>query len=191
MDEKEILELFKETNAFLKGHFLLSSGLHSSGYLQCALLLQNPRIAESLCTALASKFRKEKPSIVVAPALGGIIVSHEVARSLGIKGIFTERKEGKMCLRRGFSLGKNDRVLIVEDVITTGSSTKEVMEVVTSHGSEIIGIGSIVDRSNGKAPIGVNYKSLIKINIPIFNPTGCPLCKKKIPLVKPGSRKIK
>ena len=188
MTHDEILNIFKDTKAMLEGHFLLSSGLHSSQYLQCALVLQDPKIAEKLCSELASKFKDKKPTVVVAPALGGVIVSYETARALGVKGIFTERVDGKMILRRGFSLSKNDKVLIVEDVITTGLSTKEVIETVKSYGAQIIGVGSIVNRTKKKIDFGVDTKSLITLDIPTFKPEDCPLCRQGTPLVKPGSR---
>ena len=191
MTERQILKIFKKTGALLQGHFELSSGLHSSGYLQCALILQDPKIAGKLCSLLASKFKKDNPNIVVAPALGGVIVSYEVARALGVKGIFTERKEGKMCLRRGFSLSKSDRVLVVEDVVTTGKSTKEVLDVVKSYGAHIVGVGCIADRSNNQIKFDVKFKSLIQIDIPAFKADKCRLCKDGIPLLQPGSRKIK
>lgn len=188
---QEIVGIFKKADALLEGHFKLSSGLHSSQYLQCARVLEDPRIAERVCGALAGMFRQDKPSVVVAPALGGIIVSYEVARSLGVRGVFSERVDGKMCLRRGFALSKKDRALIVEDVITTGKSTKEVIEVVKETGAEIIGVGSIADRSEQTIKFGAPFKSLVKIDIITYKPEDCPMCKKKIPLVKPGSRTTK
>ncbi len=188
MTEKEVSAIFRKTGAVLEGHFRLSSGLHSGKYLQCARALQYPEYAESLCKALANKFKDEKINIVIAPALGGILVSYEVARALGAKSLFTERLEGKMTLRRGFELGRNDNVLVVEDVVTTGLSTKEVIEVVKSYNSRLIGIGCLVDRSKEKIDFKTRFESLIKINIPTFRPEACPFCRKKIPVVKPGSR---
>jgi len=190
MTEQEILDIFKETNAFLAGHFKLSSGLHSRMYLQCARVLQYPKHAEKLCSALAEEFSADKPNVVIAPALGGVLVSYEVARALNVKSLFMERVDGKMTLRRGFELNKKDRVFIVEDVITTGLSTREVVEVVKSFGSILIGVGCLIDRSGGKADFGAPFKSLLKINIPTFKPETCPLCKDKIPITKPGSRSI-
>ena len=189
MTESQILDTFEKTGAILKGHFKLSSGLHSDQYLQCARVLQHPRRAEALCSMLAEKFKNETPTAVAAPALGGIVVSYEVARALNVKGIFTERVEGKMTLRRGFELNKNDKVLIVEDVITTGVSTKEVIEVVRSFGSRIVGIGCLIDRSKETIDFGSAFKRLVKIDIPTYEPESCPLCKNKIPITKPGSRK--
>jgi orotate phosphoribosyltransferase len=188
MTENEILKIFKKTGALLKGHFKLSSGLHSGDYLQCAIVLQHPRHAEKLCSQIATYFKKDEPTCVVAPALGGVIISYEVARALGARSLFTERVDGKMTLRRGFDIKKEDRILVVEDVITTGLSTKEVLDVVKSKGAEIIGVGSIVDRSGKKIDFGVKSNSLIKLDLPVFPPESCPLCKKGIEITKPGSR---
>ena len=188
MKEIDILNLFKETGALLSGHFRLSSGLHSGNYFQCALLLQNPDIAEKICQQLAGYFKDDKPTCVVAPALGGIIVSYETARSLGVKSLFAERVEGKMTLRRGFELKKEDRVLVVEDVITTGLSTSEVLEAVKSIGAKIIGVGCIVDRSGKILDFGVKLKSLVRLNFLTYKPEECPLCKNGIEIKKPGSR---
>ena len=188
MTQKEILEIFKNTGAFLKGHFRLSSGLHSAEYLECARVLEHPEYAERLCKMLAEKFIPAKPDVVIAPALGGILVSYEVARALKLKSLFTERVNGKMTLRRGFEISKNDKVLIVEDVVTTGLSTQEVIETVRSFGSAIIGVGCLVDRSGGKIDFGAPFKSLLTLDIPTFKPENCLLCKDNTPLTKPGSR---
>lgn len=185
----EIFDIFDKTGAMLNGHFKLSSGLHSPQYLQCALVLQHPRYCRKLCGELANKFRKKDITVVVAPALGGVIVSYEVATSLGARSLFTERKDGKMVLRRGFSLSKKDKVLVVEDVVTTGLSTKEVIKVVKRSGAKVVGVGAIVDRSGRPPKFGTPFKSLIRINVPTFKPHECPLCKKKAPITKPGSRK--
>jgi len=184
-----VLEIFNKTNALLKGHFKLSSGLHSQQYLQCALVLQYPEYAEQLCKELAAKFAGKNVTAIVAPALGGVLVSYEVARALKCKSLFTERDDGKMVLRRGFTLDKSDNVIIVEDVITTGGSTKEVIEVVKAAGANIIGIGSIIDRSSQAVDFGVPYQSLLKIEVKTYKPEKCPFCKKGLPVVKPGSRK--
>jgi len=177
MTKKEILQIFEKTNAILKGHFKLSSGLHSAEYLQCARVLEHPGYAAKLCAELAKKFEKDKPNIVIAPALGGILVSYEVARSLGVKSIFAERVEGEMTLRRGFELGEKDRVLVVEDVITTGLSTQEVVTVVKSYGAELIGVGCLIDRSRKRVNFAPRFESLTEIDIPTFKPEDCPLCK--------------
>ena len=196
MTEKDILELFTGCNALLSGHFMLSSGLHSEKYLQCALVLQHPDIAEKLSKELAKKFHKEKIDVVIGPALGGVTFAYEVARALGARGLFTERQyglpagqAGKMVLRRGFSIEKGEKVLVVEDVVTTGGSTKEVIGVVKSLGADVIGVGSIIDRSGGEIDFSVPFKSLAKIRVDTFAEKDCPLCKKNIPVVKPGSRK--
>lgn len=189
MTEQECLEIFEKTNALLKGHFKLSSGLHSERYLQCAIVLQHPEYAKALCKELAGYFKKERPSVVIGPAIGGIIVSYEVANALGCRSMFTERENDKMTLRRGFGIERSDRVLVAEDVITTGGSTKEVMEVVRGSGAKLIGVGAIVDRSCEKIDFSVNFKGLIKMDIKTFREEECPLCKKGIPITKPGSRR--
>jgi orotate phosphoribosyltransferase len=188
MTENEILKIFEKTGALLKGHFKLSSGLHSSDYLQCAIVLQHPKYAEKLCSQMAAYFKKDEPTCVVAPALGGVIVSYEAARALAVRSLFTERVDGKMTLRRGFDIKKEDRVLVVEDVITTGLSIKEVLDVVKSKGAEIIGVGSVVDRSGKNIDFGVKSNSLVKLHLPAFPPENCPLCKKRSEITKPGSR---
>lgn len=184
-----ILKIFKETGAFLTGHFKLSSGLHSGRYLQCALVLQHPKYAKLLCTELAKKFKKENPTIIAGPALGGVVVSYEIARALNCRSIFAEREEGKLKFRRGFSVDKSDRVLVVEDVITTGLSTNELISLIREAGAKVIGVGSIVDRSNSKIDFGVSFKSLIKVKVDTYTENNCPFCKKRIPWVKPGTRR--
>jgi orotate phosphoribosyltransferase len=188
MPDRDILEIFEKTGGLLKGHFRLSSGLHSGDYLQCAIVLQHPEYAAKLCAQIAEYFKKDKVTSVVAPALGGVVVSYEVARALGVMSLFTERKEGKMILGRGFKLGHDDRVLVVEDVITTGLSTKEVLEVVKSTGADIIGVGSIINRSGKDMDFGVKSYSLLNLNLPVFPEKDCPLCKKGLEITKPGSR---
>ena len=192
MMQKEILDLFKKTGSILEGHFLLSSGLHSDRYLQCALLLQYPQYAEKLCGELAKKFSGRKIDTVAGPALGGVVVSYEVARHLKARSIFTERENGKMMLRRGFSVKKAEEILVVEDVITTGSSVNEVMKLLTESGAKIVGLGAIVDRTKESTDFFGNVKleSLIKVSLDTYKPDNCPLCKTNIPLVKPGSRKV-
>ncbi|MDH7498875.1 MAG: orotate phosphoribosyltransferase [candidate division NC10 bacterium] len=187
---EEILKIFKDCGALLEGHFLLSSGLHSSQYLQCALILQYPPQAERLCALLAVPFQEEKIQVVVAPALGGIIVAHEVARALGARSLFTERVEGQMTLRRGFQMQPGERTLVVEDVITTGGSTKEVMAAVEAQGGVVVGVGSLVDRSGG-VRLGAKQHALLHLDIPNYPPESCPLCQKGMPLTKPGSRQAR
>ncbi len=188
MRENEILRLFEDSKALLKGHFRLSSGLHSEKYLQCAKVLQYPEFAEKLCAFLAERYKKDKPTCVVAPALGGVVVSYETGRALKVRSLFTERKEGNMVLRRGFEINPDDRVLVVEDVITTGLSTGEVLAVVRSTGATIIGVGSIVDRSSQDIDFGVKFTSLLKLDIPVYPPDICPSCKEGKEITKPGSR---
>lgn len=189
MKEKEVLELFKKEGALLTGHFLLSSGLHSPNYMQCALLLQNPKTAEKICREIAKLVKPLKPQIVIGPALGGMIVAYEIGRALGLRAIFAERVDGSFMLRRGFALKKNERVLVVEDVVTTGKSTYEVIDLVERSGAKVVGIASIVDRSDGAAIFSQDFHPLLKINIKTYRPEDCPLCKQgKLALVKPGSR---
>ena len=156
MDEQAVVDIFKRRGALLEGHFLLSSGLHSSRYLQCALVLQFPEDAEKLGSELARRFSSEQIDLVIAPALGGVIVAHEVARALGTRALFTEREAGQMQLRRGFQIGQGERALVVEDVITTGGSTREVIGVVESSGGLVVAVGSIIDRSGGN--LSMPYK---------------------------------
>lgn len=186
----EILQVFKACGALLEGHFLLSSGLHSSQYLQCALVLQHPAHAEKLCSLLAWPFQGQGIQAVAAPAMGGIIVAHEVARSLGARALFTERAEGRMTLRRGFQIAQGERTLVVEDVITTGGSTREVVQVVEEHGGKVVGVGCLVDRSGG-APLEMERHALVRLEIANYPPQSCPLCQEGRPLVKPGSRQTK
>lgn len=193
MNEDKILKIFRDEKALLTGHFLLSSGLHSPNYMQCALLLQKPWIAEDLCWELAKKIKKEKIKVdcVVGPALGGVLVSYEVARALKVRSIFTERVDGTFTLRRGFNLKKGERVLVVEDVVTTGKSTHEVIEVLRQTGAKPVGVASIVDRSDGAAIFQEPFISLLKINIKTYRPGECPLCREgKTAAIKPGSRNL-
>jgi orotate phosphoribosyltransferase len=186
----EILQIFRDSQALLEGHFLLSSGLHSPQYLQCALVLQHPPQAERLGKLLAASFQGKGIELVAAPALGGIIVAHEVARFLRVRSIFTERADGIMGLRRGFQVKKGERTLVVEDVVTTGGSTREVMELIERLGGVVVGVGALVDRSGG-IQFGVPFHSLLQLSLPNYQPTSCPLCQEGIPLVKPGSRQLR
>jgi orotate phosphoribosyltransferase len=188
MTENQLLDIFRKYHALLEGHFVLSSGLHSDRYVQCALVLQHPRVAEQLCSQLADQLRHLGPSVVAAPALGGVLVAHEVARALGVRSIFTERQEGAMTLRRGFSLEPNEKVLVVEDVITTGLSTRETIQCIEQSGGKVVGAGSLIDRSGGTADVWLVKASLINLKIQNYNPAECPLCQAGIPAVKPGSR---
>jgi orotate phosphoribosyltransferase len=191
MTETEILEIFREHSALLEGHFILSSGLHSDRYIQCALVLQHPQVAEQLCSQLAAKLHDLHPAVVAAPALGGVIVSHEVARALGVRALFTERQGGVMTLRRGFSLGPGEPTLVVEDVITTGGSTRETITAVEQAGGSVVGVGALIDRSGGKVDLGCRKAALVTLEVRNYDPADCPLCKSGIPAVKPGSRSKK
>ena len=188
MTEDEILEVFRDSSALLEGHFILSSGLHSDRYIQCALVLQHPRVAEELCSQLAKKLGNVGASVVAAPALGGILVAHEVARALGIRALFTERQEGVMALRRGFSIAPGEPALVVEDVMTTGLSTRETMTCVEQAGGKVVGVGALIDRSGGAADLGLPKAALLTLSIQNYKPQECPLCKSGVPAVKPGSR---
>jgi orotate phosphoribosyltransferase len=188
MPEAETLALYEKTGALLRGHFLLSSGLHSDTYLQSALVLQYPEFAAALGTELAAPFQGAGVQSVVAPALGGILVAHEVARALGARGLFTEREQGAMRLRRGFALARGERCLVVEDVLTTGGSTREVMNAVAEAGALVIGVGTLIDRSGGTATFPVKRAALATLAVPNFKPEDCPLCRAGSRPVKPGSR---
>ena len=188
MTENEILNIFRQHSALLEGHFVLSSGLHSDRYIQCALVLQYPRVAEQLCTELAAKLRHLGGLVVAAPALGGILVAHEVARALSVRALFTERQEGVMTLRRGFSLALGEPTLVVEDVLTTGLSTRETMQCVEQAGGKVVGVGALIDRSGGAVDLAVPKAALLTLAIRNYKPADCPLCRSGIPAVKPGSR---
>ncbi|HOO60275.1 MAG TPA: orotate phosphoribosyltransferase [Candidatus Mcinerneyibacteriales bacterium] len=189
MDKKQLLDLYEAKGALLKGHFLLSSGRHSDQYLQSALILQYPDIAEKLGKALAEKFKGTEIDVVVGPAMGGIIVAHETARALGVRALFTERVDGMVSLRRGFSLREGERALICEDVVTTGKSVKEVIALLESLKVEIAGVGFLVDRSNGETSFGYQAQALLTLDVTSYDPDDCPLCRRGIPYIKPGSRK--
>jgi orotate phosphoribosyltransferase len=187
-----LLRLFGESGALLQGHFLLTSGLHSPRYLQCARVLMDPVLATRLGAELADRLRPlvggTAPGAVVAPALGGVLVAHEVARALGCRGLFTERQDGGMTLRRGFTLEASEPVVVVEDVITTGGSTREVMDAVTSRGARVVAAGSLVDRSGGRVDLGVPRRSLLELEVPAYPADACPLCAAGSKPEKPGSR---
>ncbi|MCG6913698.1 orotate phosphoribosyltransferase [bacterium BMS3Abin03] len=189
-NDVDILRTFHETDALLHGHFLLTSGRHSEVYFQCAKILQYPEYAEELCSIIADEFCDKNINAVIAPAIGGIIVGHEVARQLNKRFIFAEREDNKLTLRRGFSIAEGERLLVCEDVVTTGGSVFETMDIVKSYKAEVAGVGFIVDRSNGKVDFGVPQLSTIKLDVISYLPEECPLCKQGVELVKPGSRKI-
>ena len=183
-----VLDLFRRVGALLDGHFQLSSGLHSSGYLQSALVLQHPREAEACGEALADRARLLAANVVLSPALGGIVIGQEVGRALGVRAIFAERQGGALMLRRGFTLGRGDRVLVVEDVVTTGGSTRETMEVARAAGAEVVGAASLIDRSGGQHQLGVPFHALAAVSLPTYEPGVCPLCAQGSQAIKPGSR---
>ena len=190
-----ILDPFFDTGAYLRGHFRLTSGLHSPEYLQCALVLQHPSHAEQYGRLLAAEFRRMDTAanigVVASPAIGGLIIGHEVARALDARFIFTERDaEGKMTLRRGFTLDPGESAVVVEDVITTGGSTREVVEILKGLGARVIGAGSIIDRSGGKADVGAPRAALKTLEVTAYPPDNCPLCRAGIPVTKPGSRPV-
>ena len=188
MPDDTVLDLFRDSGALLEGHFRLSSGLHSPGYLQCALVLQHPSLAEALGRALAAKLKTLSPTTVLSPALGGLMIGHEVGRALGVRAIFAERHEGTLTLRRGFSLAAADRVVVIEDVLTTGGSTRETMAVAAAAGAAVVGAGAIIDRSGGTASLDVPFHALVSLSLPTYQPDDCPMCKAGQPIVKPGSR---
>lgn len=190
MNQTEVLERFQRTGALLEGHFILTSGLHSTQYLQCALVLQYPTEAEALGRALADKFRGQAIETVAAPAIGGLIIGHEVARALGARFIWTERESGRMTLRRGFSVRRGETAIVIEDVITTGGSTRETIEALVTRGARVIGAASIIDRSAARADVGVPRVALATLDVPTFAPSVCPLCERGEEAIKPGSRKV-
>jgi orotate phosphoribosyltransferase len=187
--QEEILEIFKEKEVLLTGHFRLTSGRHAGYYMQCAKILQYPEVAGPLCAQIGQYFADQGITVVAGPATGAIILAYEVARSLGVKSVFTERENGIMTLRRGFSVEPTDRVLVVEDVVTTGGSVKEVIALMQDIGAKVIGAGVLVDRSAGKVDLGVPLRPLVSLEIESYEPENCPICAEgKIPVVKPGSR---
>lgn len=188
MDSAAVLDLFRSVGALHEGHFRLSSGLHSAGYLQSALVLQHPAHAEKLGRALADRVRDLRPTVVLSPALGGLIIGHEVGRALGLRAIFAERQDGTLTLRRGFVLAPIERVVIIEDVVTTGLSTRETIACAAAAGATVLGAGSIIDRSGGTAELSVPLRSLASYVVATYEPTECPMCAAGTPLTKPGSR---
>jgi orotate phosphoribosyltransferase len=187
MTSEEILGLFKESKALLEGHFRLTSGLHSANYFQCAKVLQYPAYAEKLCSLIAERFRGESIDAVIAPALGGIVVGQEVGRLLGVRSMFAERKDQMMQLRRGFEIARGERILVCEDVVTTGGSVREVIEIVESLGGVVAGVGIIVDRSGGKAAFPYLFATMT-MEVVTYKQDDCPMCKAGIWVEKPGSR---
>ncbi len=189
MTIEERLDLFKKSGAFLEGHFLLSSGLHSPQYVEKFRVMEHPKYTEQLCKDIACHFEKDNVELVIGPMTGGIVLAHEVAKALGVKSMFTERVDTVMSLRRGFHFEKGTRILLVEDVVTTGGSIFEVIKLINDLGGNIVGVGYLVDRSGGKVNFGVKQFPLVKLDIVTYQPDNCPLCKNGIELVKPGSKK--
>lgn len=188
MTPSDVLDRFRHLGALLDGHFKLSSGLHSPAYLQCALVLQHPAEAERLGRDLAALVVHTRPTVVLSPALGGLIIGHEVGRALGVRAIFAERVDGVLTIRRGFDLSAADRVLVVEDVLTTGGSTRETMDVAAALGASVVGAAAVVNRSGKDQPVDVPFAALASIAPPTYQPETCPLCARGVPVVKPGSR---
>ena len=189
MTRDELLDIYRRSGALLEGHFRLTSGLHSPGYLQCALVLQHPRHAEALGGAIADRVRDLRPTVVLSPALGGVVIGQEVGRALGVRAIFVERQDGVLTLRRGFIISETDRVLVVEDVMTTGGSTRETMQVARAAGGQVVGAACIVNRGK-QVDLGVPHVSLVDIDLATYEPDKCPLCAQGLPVVKPGSRPV-
>lgn len=191
MNAHEVLDIFRKSGALLEGHFILTSGAHSPNYFQCAKVLQYPNWAQLLCAEIAMFYKDYKIHAVAAPAVGGIIVAHEVARTLNARCVFTERENGVMSLRRGFEIKRDENVLAVEDVVTTGGSLKEVVQLCRDANANVIGVGFLVDRSNGKVEFGVPKFSLVSVDAVKYDAAQCPLCKEgNLPAVKPGSRSL-
>ena len=188
MNAEQVIDQFRATGALLEGHFQLSSGLHSTVYLQCALVLQFPERAEAFGRAIADVFQGQGIQLVASPAIGGIVIGHEVARALGARFVWTERDAGQMTLRRGFTIAPGEKTLIVEDVITTGGSTRETIDAVRKAGADVVGAASIIDRSGGSADVGVPLASLASLRVLSVEPSACDACKLGEPVVKPGSR---
>ena len=191
LTREDILRIFMDTEALLEGHFILTSGVHSGSYFQCAKVFQYPWHAETLCREIADHFRDEKIDVVVSPAVGGIVLGQEIARLLGVRSIFAERKDGQMTLRRGFEIHAGERVLLAEDVTTTGGSVKEVKLAVEQAGGTVVAVTAVVDRSGGQAEFGIPYFSLFQMKVTNYDPEDCPLCQAGSTAVKPGSRSLK
>ena len=187
MTSAQVLDVFTQCGALLDGHFQLSSGLHSPGYLQCALVLQHPDHAAKLGAALATHGRVWTPQVVLSPALGGLIIGYEVARALGVRAVFAERRDGRLTLRRGFQLAPGERILVVEDVITTGKSTREAIDVARDHGGDVVGAAAVINRGGPDLDVNVHFETLTEVSWPTYAPSDCPLCADGLPITQPGS----
>ncbi len=191
LSKERVLEILKEAGVLLEGHFLLTSGRHSDKYLQCGKIFQYTKYSEELCKALADQFKDDGIDVVIGPAIGAIQMAYEVSRHLGVKNIFAERENGEMTLRRNFTIAPGQKVLVVEDVVTTGGTVREVMDIVKQNGGDVAGVGAVVDRTGGKIDFGVKFGAVISMDVASYDADECPICKAgKLPLVKPGSRKI-
>ena len=192
INTEEVMKKFEDAGAIQKGHFKLTSGVHSDTYIQCAQIMQHPEFMHNLCSELGKKFRGDDIDVIVGPAIGGIIMAHVMARVLGpwVRAIFTERENGKMTLRRSFEIKEGEKVIVVEDVTTTGSSVREVIDIVKSRKGKVVGVGVLIDRSGGKVDFGIKTEKLLTVDIKTYLPEECPLCKKEIPVIKPGSREL-
>lgn len=188
MRDTEVLDLFRASGALLEGHFRLSSGLHSDRYLQSALVLQHPDFAERLGRELAARLEHLQPTAILSPALGGIVIGQEVGRALQVRSMFAERQDGKLTLRRGFTLAPSDRVVVIEDVITTGLSTRETIEAAEASGAQVLGAGAIIDRGSDPGRLNLPLQALVRMEVPAYQPEACPLCAAGQPVTKPGSR---
>ncbi len=188
LGSEDILRIFQESGALLEGHFILTSGLHSNRYFQCAKVFQYPWHSDILCSEMAALLDKKTIDTVISPAIGGIVFGQDLARHLGVRAIFTERKDGVMMLRRGFDISPGEKLLVAEDVTTTGGSVKDVMEVVREKGGEVTGVAAVVDRSGGKVDFGLPYTALFRMEVETYQPESCPLCARGSKAVKPGSR---
>lgn len=188
MNQETLLTTMTELGALHRGHFKLSSGRHSDTYFQCARILMYPELARELGAAIAARFPDEAHDVVVSPALGGVVIGHEVARAVGRRFVFTERQDGVMMLRRGFALEKGERVLVVEDVVTRGTSLREVIDVVEATGAVVVGLGSVIDRTSPDVDLPLPLQALARVDVTTWDPSDCPLCRDAVPLVKPGSR---
>ena len=187
---EQALLMLKDAGVLLEGHFLLTSGRHSERYLQCAKIFKDTKLSETLCKELAVRLGDNKPDVVAGPAIGAILMSYEVSRHLSVPNIFAERENGEMVFRRGFSIEKGQRILVVEDVVTTGGSVKEVVKLIQDAGGIVMGIGAIVDRTGGKIDFGVPFYSVLSVEVESFEADNCPICKTGVPIVKPGSRSV-
>ena len=189
MSPEQAFEIFRRTGVMHEGHFKLTSGRHSDRYMQCARLFERPDDSAAVCSDVAGAFLGQNIDLVAGPAIGGIIMAYEVARILSVRNVFAERENGTMALRRGFEVEAGNRALVVEDVVTTGGSVKEVIELLRGRGVEVVGVGAVVDRSNGTVDFGVPFHAVTTMNVESWEAEGCPLCRKGLPIIKPGSRK--